>query len=372
MFQPDTKFYDELGVSKTASTEDIKKAFKKLALIWHPDKNTDNKEKAESKFKKLSNAYEILSNPEKRRIYDQVGEKGLDGNQNMFNGGGGFADMFGNMFNGGGFSNMFGGQQHQQKRTQDKRVVINLSLVDMMNGTKRQIQYSRHIICPGCQGLGTSEKTNISTCTGCNGQGRTIKIVQMGPMITQTSSVCNQCKGNGKSIKQGFECIVCKGVQTVVIEEKILVEIPPGISQDESIIFKGKSDEIVGGESGNVIVSFVYNKTGNVYRVGNNLHYDCDIFLKNALTGLEIVFDHPNGDTIILKCDKVIQPNSVKKINMLGFPIRGTDEKGSLNITFNVIFPTELSKEQKETIRKILISNVSPVVHTSQKVYKLD
>ena len=374
MFQPDTKFYDELGVSKTASPEEIKKAFKKLAIIWHPDKNPPgNKEKAELKYKQISKAYDVLVNPDKRRIYDQIGEKGLERQDSGGGGGGGFADMFGSMF-GGGFANMFGGQQQQQqrKRTRDKRVVINLTVADMMNGTKRQIQYSRHIICPGCKGLGTPERSNISICTGCNGQGKTIRTVQMGPMITQTYSICNQCGGNGKKVKHGFECIACKGAKTMVTEEKILIEIPPSSSHGETVVFKGKSDQIVDGEAGDVVASFTYNKTGNIYRVGNNLHYNCDVFLKNALTGTKMIFDHPDGNSIVLEYNKIIHPNSVKKIDGLGFPVKGTLEKGSLNVTFNVVFPTELNQSQKENIKEILVSNVLPIIPTpSQKVYQL-
>ena len=230
------KFYEILGIDKSASEADIKKAFRKQALQHHPDKGGEPE-----KFKDITKAYEVLSNPEKKALYDEGGEEALDGGSGG-GGGGGPMDIF-DLFNMGGGGGGGGGRGGGKRKGEDVIFPLKVSLDDLYNGTSKKLRLTKNILCTGCGGKGGSKE---ATCRGCKGQGVRIVIRQLGPgMIQQMQTACTECSGTGSTMAEKDKCKKCKGEKTVKEKKTLEVFVNKGMKHGERIVFTGEADEAV-------------------------------------------------------------------------------------------------------------------------------
>lgn len=344
--------YDILGVSKTASEEELKKAYKKLALKYHPDRNLNNKEEANAKFQEINKAFQTLSNPDKRRNYDQFGV--IDGENNDSQGGGFPADMFNNMFGG-----LFGQQQQQQRnvKSPDKNVTLNITLADVYLGKTIPLDFDKVICCDKCNGCGATNKDNIIQCNQCNGKGKIIKMMQMGPMIQQIVKECGNCNGQGKIIPKDAQCGKCNGKKGITVKQHLDCCIRAGTYQGFSITYKNEADwHSEFSEIGDLVVHInCKNEGDNFRREGDNLIMKKSITLLEALTKTEFMFKHLDERVIKVTHEDIIKPNQKLMIKNEGMPhLQDSLTKGDLIIYFDIIFPTSLDKERAKYLTKIL------------------
>lgn len=350
-------YYKILEVPRGASQDEIKQAQRRLAKIWHPDKNKSPE--ANAKFQKINEAYETLCNPEKRELYDRFGKDGLQETPGMNP-----MDpmsMFGNIFGRSPFGMNFGmGQPEKMHRGPDKLMKIQVNLSDMMNGSHRQIDIKRICKCSDCYGSGSKSGLGGSSCKECNGSGRKTIIRQMGPgMMAQQVMPCNKCGGSGKFIEEKDLCKKCRGNKVEEKMEKIEFEIPMGVKNGDTIVIDNKSDWIPDkmdpdSEIGNLIVQFFEEQSKDYKRIGNDYYITHKILLSEALFGLEKKFNHPNGRTIILRYSgKTIQPGETFVIKGFGFPNKN-GEIGNMIIEIEVKLPDISSENAIKIMKKIL------------------
>ena len=348
----DTKLYDLLGVDKSIDDNSLKKAYRKLAMKWHPDKNPGNQE-AEKKFKEISAAYDILSDSEKRKTYDQFG---LDAVKGMSQGGGGGPnpfDMFGNIFGGG--SPFGGGGRQMRTKSRDRVEKIDVGLEDFYNCTPINISLKKQSICNLCNGTGGITPNSVIQCSHCNGKGKIFRVVQIGPgMISQSESVCPKCNGRGKIIKPGEECKRCNGKRVIIENKQFEVNIERGMKNGEKIVIKGETNAVPDvDEQGDLV--FIVNEINRnkLKRDGNNLVLEKTISLIDAMCGSRFTIKHFDGRDLLVKSDKVIQPDSKMKLSNEGMPLRDGSH-GDMIIHFKVKLPDNLSVERKTYLKKLL------------------
>ncbi|PWZ22580.1 DnaJ [Zea mays] len=351
-----TKYYEVLGVSKTASQDELKKAYRKAAIKNHPDKGGDPE-----KFKELSQAYDVLSDPEKREIYDQYGEDALK--EGM--GGGSSSDfhspfdIFEQLFPG---SSTFGGgssRGRRQKRGEDVVHTMKVSLDDLYNGTTKKLSLSRSALCSKCKGKGSKSGAS-GTCHGCRGAGMRTITRQIGlGMIQQMNTVCPECKGSGEIISDKDKCPSCKG-NKVVQEKKVLeVHVEKGMQHNQKIVFQGQADEAPDTVTGDIVFVLQLKDHPKFKRMYDDLYVEHTISLTEALCGFQFVLTHLDGRQLLIKSDpgEVIKPGQHKAINDEGMPQHGRPfMKGRLFVEFNVEFPEPgvLSPAQCRSLEKIL------------------
>jgi DnaJ-class molecular chaperone len=353
-------YYDILGIQKNATEDEIKKAYRKLAVKWHPDKNPDNKDEAEKKFKQISEAYQALSDPKKRDIYDNYGEEGLKNDGGMGGGGGPFTspeEIFSMFFGGrspfgGGEENFFrGGGGHGSKKSDPKVVSIPITLKECYTGSKKKITLKIKNLCKTCSGQGG---LNMKTCGGCNGRGVKVVTRMIGPgVMQQMQSVCPECNGNRKTPEH--RCIDCHGKCINIVEKPFLLVIEPGSENDDKKIFEKMGDELPGEEKGDVIFILKEEENSKFVRIGNDLVYNHDILLGDSLTGVEIQLNHINDSKIFYKEDNIIRQNSYHLLKNNGMPIKNKDGRfGDLYVVYNITYPNKILLEsEKQSIRKI-------------------
>jgi len=344
------KYYELLGVSQEASKDEIKKAYRKLAIKLHPDKGGD-----EEKFKEVTRAFEVLSDDEKRRIYDQYGEEGLS--QEGMSSGMNAEDIFEAFFGGG----LFGSSRSRSRgprKGEDVVHALKVTLNDLYNGKTSKLALNRHRICPSCDGKGTTHPNGVTKCKTCNGQGVRVQIRQIGPgMVQQMQSVCPDCSGSGESIKEKDKCTKCKG-QKVVKERKVLeVYVEPGTEHGQKLVFSGEADEEPGTVPGDVIVVIQQKEHEIFKRKGSNLIMEKEISLVEALCGVSFTIEHLDGRTLLVKTEPgtVLEPDCIKTIPGEGMPLYGNRTiHGNLFIKFRVQFPEYLSEEQRALLDRVL------------------
>ena len=339
----DTTLYDRLGVSVKATPDEIRKSYRKLALQWHPDKNPGNPEAVE-KFKEISQAYEVLSDPAKREKYDRFGMASLSNNGHgpgmsaedvfsTFFGGGGFG---GGGFGGSGFS--FGGQRGgYPDRPENRPVVVEvpLSLSELYRGTKVNVPVTRARPCVPCGGTGSKSKKKTK-CDLCDGKGMRTMLRQLGPgMFQQIPMPCERCEGRGFSVASDDICSGCSGKASVSDTRTFPVTIESGALHGHQILLRGE-----GNNNGDVVFVVKEKKHPLFHRSGKrgqDLIMEVTISLVEALTGLKFKFSHLDDRILFLESTDVIAPNEVRKIS--GEGMRSSEEKGDLYITFNIEFP---------------------------------
>jgi DnaJ family protein A protein 2 len=291
----ETKFYDLLGVGPDASDAQLKTAYKKGALKFHPDKNAHNPD-AEAKFKDISQAYEVLADPQKRQLYDQYGEEGLE--QGGMGGGGMSAeDLFSQFFGGGGmggFGGMFGGggmRDPGPKKARTIHHVHKVSLEDIYRGKVSKLALQKSVICPKCDGRGGKEGA-VKTCAGCNGQGMKTMMRQMGPMIQRFQTVCPDCNGEGETIRDKDKCKQCSGKKTIVERKVLHVHVDRGVQSGTKLDFRGEGDQMPGVQPGDVQFEIEQKPHPRFQRKGDDLFYHAEIDLLTALAGGALYIEH--------------------------------------------------------------------------------
>ncbi|KNC48452.1 heat shock protein Ddj1 [Thecamonas trahens ATCC 50062] len=333
----DTALYDVLGVSPSASDKEIKKAYRKLALKHHPDKNPDGAEK----FKEISAAFDVLSDPQKKEIYDRYGMEGLEGGMGGGGGGmGGFgaADIFEQMFGGGFFGR--GGRRRGPPKTEDMKHRMGVKLEELYNGKVKKIAVKKNELCETCDGKGGSE---VRRCTACNGQGIQIQLRQVGPgMVQQLQSKCRDCRGTGEFIRPGDRCTGCSGDKVVVKKKVLRVEIDPGMATGENIVFRGEADQAPNHLPGDVVIVLQQEDHPIFTRDGDDLYVDKELTLVEALCGYQFLVTHLDGRVLLVTSEpgEIIKPGDVKCIRNEGMPRHGSPfTRGRLFVKFTVAFP---------------------------------
>lgn len=326
----DTKLYDLLEVSPQSTDDEIKKAYRKLALKYHPDKNPS----AGEKFKELSHAYEILSDREKREIYDRFGEEGLS--DNGMGGGMNAEDIFSSFFGGGFFG---GGRQKSSGPRKGKDLVhsLSVSLEDLYKGKTIKLSCQKKVLCSKCDGKGGKD---VATCSGCRGTGVRVTLRQIGPMVQQMQAHCGECEGTGEIIKE--KCKQCIGKKTVNDKKILEVHIDKGMEHGHKITFSGEGDQGPGLIPGNVTVVVQEQDHSFFKRKGNDLYCKVQLDILTALAGGEFLIKHLDDRVlrIPLKPGNVIRPGDFKKIKNEGMPTyKRPFDKGSLFVNFDVVFP---------------------------------
>ncbi len=351
-------YYKILELNKNASDDEIKKAYKKLAFKWHPDKNPNNKLEAESKFKDISEAYQVLSNNEKKMIYDKYGEEGLkNSNDNNDNMGHNPNDIF-NMFFGGG-GNFHFQRTHSQSRevkTKPKVVDIPLTLKEIYTGIKKKITLKLDRLCGECNGDGGF---NPKICDECKGQGFKIHTQMVGPnMMQRFTEPCNKCNTTKKIYDK--ECNKCKGKRTVVIEDVFAVTIEKGVNDGESVIYENKGNHYPNESIGDIV--FIIKEVNNSIfkRVNNDLLYYHTISLGDSLVGCNVKLTHINDENLIVRETGIIRENSYSIVPNKGMPVNGSNGNsyGTLYVIYKIEYPNiELTDVQKDIIKNIFPTN---------------
>jgi molecular chaperone DnaJ len=349
-------YYEILGVSKSADADEIKKAYRKLAIQYHPDKNPDNPS-AEEKFKEAAEAYEVLSNPEKRQRYDQFGHAGMGGN-GAYGGGMNMDDIFsqfGDIFGGGSpFESFFGGGGgrggSRGRKGTNLRIKLKLTLEEVANGCEKKIKVKRQVSCDTCGGSGAKDKSSVKTCTTCNGSGQVRKVVNtmLGQMVS--ASTCPTCQGEGTIITD--KCGTCKGSGTQEKEETISIKIPAGVADGMQLAMSGKGNMPPrGGVPGDLLIVIEEVEHKELKRDGQNILFDLNISMIDAIFGA-----NPEIPTIDGKVKIKIEPGtqSGKILRLKGKGLRDVNGygKGDQLIYVNVWTPQTLSKDEKELLSK--------------------
>jgi len=341
-------YYKLLGVSRSASDKEIKKAFKKLAIKLHPDKNPGNSD-VEKQFQSINAAYSVLSDPEKRRVYDQFGEEGLkDGNRG---GGGGWNDIFGNFFGGGGRRQ--GGRQEMKK---GPNIVVELqcTLEDLYNGRDFEVLQRRQVLCPHCRGTGADDPNDVTNCPVCGGSGVKIVNQQLAPgFVQRVQTTCDHCHGKGKIMNS--VCTHCHGTKVQKGEQLLMIFIEKGMPNGHEIVSPSDSDENPEEEPGDVVFKIKTLPHKTFVRQGNDLKMTMKISLLQALVGFEVSFNHLDGHEVSLSRKDVTPPGFLQTVKGEGMPIHEMpSNKGNLQITYEIIFPRTVTEEQKTEFKRVL------------------
>jgi molecular chaperone DnaJ len=357
-------YYDILGVSKGSSADEIKKAYRKLAIKFHPDKNPDDKS-AEDKFKEAAEAYEILSNPEKKQRYDQYGHAGVGAASGGGGYGGGGMNMddifsqFGDIFGGGGgggspFDSFFGGGQQQSRggrrvaKGSNLRIKVKLTLEEIANGAEKKIKVNKQVTCKTCDGTGAKDRNSVSTCSTCGGSGAVRRVTNtiLGQM--QTSSTCPTCNGSGSQITS--KCNSCHGEGTVRGEETISINIPAGVSDGMQLSMSGKGNAAPnGGIPGDLIILIEEIPHETLKREGNNIVYDLHVSIVDAALGFSAEVPTIDGKAKI-KIEPGTQSGKLLRLKGKGI---NSYQRGDEIIHVNIWTPKALSSEERDLLEKL-------------------
>ena len=359
-------YYEVLGVDRNASADEIKKAYRKLAIKYHPDKNPGDKE-AEEKFKEAAEAYSILSDADKKAKYDQFGHAGVDGAAPDFSGGFGnlndiLNDLFGGAFGGGfggfsGFGGGFGGGRPGQKqqrvyRGRDIRVRVKLTLEEIAKGVEKEISIEKSVPCTECGGKGAKNSSDIKTCSACGGTGQVQRVTNSLFGQTVTYSTCQQCGGEGKIITN--PCRNCGGSGLVRKRETIKVKIPAGVEAGMQLTIQGEGHAAKNnGINGDLLVVIEEQEHPNLKREGNNLYYTKIISMPDAILGAEVEIPCLDGPYKI-KVDAGTQSGTVVRLRGKGLPtVNGYGGTGDLYVKFAVWIPKRLDRDDKAIIESL-------------------
>ena len=359
-------YYEVLGVDKSASADEIKRAYRKLAVKYHPDKNPGDKE-AEEKFKEAAEAYSVLSDADKKARYDQFGHAGVEGAGPDFSGGFGnlndiLNDLFGGAFGGGfggfsGFGGGFGGArggQRQQRvyRGRDIRVRVKLTLEEIAKGVEKEISIEKSVPCTECGGKGAKNSSDIKTCSACNGTGQVQRVANSIFGQTVTYSTCQQCGGEGKVVTN--PCRSCGGTGLVRKRETIKVKIPAGVEAGMQLTIQGEGHAAKNnGINGDLLVVIEEQEHPDLKREGNNLYYTKVISLPDAILGAEVEVPCLDGPYKI-KVDAGTQSGTVVRLRNKGLPtVNGYGGTGDMYVKFAVWIPKKIDREDKAVIESL-------------------
>ncbi|XP_062514994.1 dnaJ homolog subfamily A member 1-like [Corticium candelabrum] len=326
----ETKYYDVLGVNPSCTESELKKAYRKLALKYHPDKNPD----AGDKFKEISQAYEVLSNPKKRETYDQHGEDGLKG--------GGDTDGFSSPMD---IFDMFfgGGRKQRDARTKSVYNQMRVSLEDLYNGATHTLPFNKQVICTECKGIGGKEGS-VKQCDTCGGSGIHVQYRQhMLGLVQQVQSHCRKCSGTGEVIREKDRCKSCRGHKTVTLKRSLEIHVDKGMEDGQKITFMGEADQQPGKEPGDIVIILDEEQHRTFKRQGTDLRIEMEISLVEALCGFQRPITHLDERVLVISRHPgdVIKHGDEKVVLNEGMPqYKNPYEKGRLIIRFNVKFPS--------------------------------
>ncbi len=370
-------YYEVLGVPRNATQEEIKKAYRKLAMQYHPDRNPGDKE-AEEKFKEAAEAYEVLSDPEKRRRYDQFGHEGMRGTDfreytdinDIFNA---FRDIFGGSgFGGSIFDEFFGGgtqtrsrRSSSVQRGSDLRVKLKLILEEIATGVTKKIKIKRYKKCSTCNGSGAEKSGGYRTCPVCNGSGeiRHVSRSVFGQFVNITT--CSNCGGEGKVISD--PCRICGGEGRVQDEATVSVDIPAGVSTGNYLTIRGEGNAgRRGGPSGDLIVVIEELPHELFQRQGDDIIYELELSIPEAVLGGEIEVPTLTGKAR-LKLEPGLSPGKILRMKGKGLPNLNTKKQGDQLIVVNLYVPSKISQHEKEIIQSLMNSpNFKPIQRTKK------
>ena len=361
-------YYEVLGVNKNATDDELKKAYRKLAKKYHPDANPDNKKEAEEKFKEVNEAYETLSDPQKRRMYDQFGAdgpQGFGGGQGPFGQGGYYSysssgfngfDDFGDL--GDIFSSFFGGgfggrsssrKQNGPRKGTDLNLRMEITFEQAFSGVEKEITVTRDEICDHCHGTGAKPGTSVTKCTMCNGTGQVTQVQNtiLGQM--QTRRTCTACHGTGEVIKE--PCEICHGRGTVRKQPRIKVKIPAGIDDNQTVVLRGEGEPgQKGGPKGDLYITVRIKKHSIFTRNGNNVMCEVPITITQATLGADLEIPMVDGTKVSYKIPDGTQTGTKFVIRNKGFKSVNSSSIGDFVFTVNVQTPKKLTKEQRELL----------------------
>jgi molecular chaperone DnaJ len=344
---PEQDYYVRLGLSREATPDEIKKAYRRAALQFHPDRNPGNAE-AEEQFKACAEAYEVLSDPEKRRLYDTYGKEGLEG-RGIHPGFGGFEDIFSHF--GDIFSDIFGGESPfgaRRRKARDLQTDVQVTFDEAASGAKVEVNVPRSVPCPDCSGRGYPPDAPPTTCPQCRGRGRVLH--QQG--FFTLASGCPMCGGSGKVVSKA--CRPCSGRGVVSRREAISVDVPPGIDSGNRLVLRGKGDE--GGEgwvAGDLFVRVFVKEHDLLKRDGADLRAEIPISMFDAALGTTVNVD-VLGEKIAVKVPEGSQPGTVFTFRRKGFPRLQEHGRGDLHVALKVVIPTSLSRAQRKLLRDVI------------------
>ena len=349
-------YYEVLGVSKGASEDELKKAYRKLAKENHPDLHPGDKE-CEARFKEINEAYEVLSDSDKRAKYDQFGHAAFDPNQGFGGGGfggfegfGGFGDIFGDIFSGfGGFGG--GGRNPNAPRKGDNlRATVNIKFEEAAFGVKKEVFVAKVEQCPDCKGTGCAEGTTAEVCPDCKGTG-SVKTTQRTPFgMVQSTGQCPKCKGRGKIIHT--PCKSCRGVGSVRRQHKVTVTVPAGIDDGQTISLRGQGNAgINGGPAGDLLITVLVQPHARFERDGASILLEQEISFTQAALGSEVEVPTLDGK-VKLNIPEGTQPGSVFRLKGKGVPYLRANGRGDQFVTVKVAVPKNMSSAQKEALRQ--------------------
>merc|ERR1719384_411159 len=342
-----TKYYEILGLDKSATAQQIKKKYRKLARQLHPDKHPEDPEKYQAKFVELQKAYEVLGDPEKKKLYDRYGEAGLKGGGGM-----GGSDIFDMFF--GGHRHGGGGRSQRRKKAPAIREFLDVTLEDLYIGSSKLVQYEKMTVCVDCNGKGGKK---VIECQECNGNGVQIVMKRMGYMTVQTQRECPYCKGEGTSIPESAKCRKCKGKGLKKINKKYEFHIPRGSKHAEKVVVSGHGHEIPDAANGDLVIVLRCVKHDLYRRIGADLAMTKKITLKEALCGFDILIPHLSGNKLRLKSEpnEIVQHSQLKAVFSKGMPQKGSGNTyGHLYVKFEIVFPDELDDETRSKIAQLL------------------
>ena len=345
-------YYEILGVEKTADEATIKKAYRALAKKYHPDMNPGDKE-AEVKFKEVNEAYDVLSDADKRAKYDQYGHAAFDpaaggAGGAGFGGFGDFGDILNNIF-GGGFGGFGGGPRNGPVRGEDIGARLSVTFEEAAFGVKKEISYNRVCRCPECSGSGAAKGTTAETCQKCRGTGQ-MRVTQRSMLgMFQTTTTCDACRGRGKVVKT--PCQNCRGTGFIRITKKLEVSVPAGIDDGERIALRGQgNDGRNGGPAGDLILQIVVRPHPIFERDGYNIYCEVPLPVTDAILGAEIEIPTLEGN-VKYTIPEGTQPGTQFTLRGKGIPFVNSSRRGDLIFRVNVEIPRSLSDKQKEQVR---------------------
>lgn len=379
-------YYEVLGVDKSATADAIKKAYRKKAIQYHPDKNPGDKE-AEEKFKEAAEAYEVLSNPDKRARYDQFGHAGVDGAAGA-GGFGGFGgqgmsmddifSMFGDIFGGrggfgsgfgGGFSSHNGGSQRRMHRGSDLRVKVKLNLQEISTGVEKKFKLKKYVPCSHCHGTGAEGDGGTETCPTCHGSGSVIRNQQTILGTMQTRTTCPTCEGEGKVIKN--KCKACNGEGITYGEEVITVKIPAGVAEGMQLSMNGKGNAGKrNGVPGDLLILVEEEPNKELLRDENDLIYNLLLDFPTAALGGTVEIPTIDGK-VKVKIENGTQPGKVLRLRGKGLPSVNGYGTGDILVNISVYVPETLSKDEKKHLEEMKKSdNFQPNTSIKEKIFK--